>query len=117
MIPQTSQGAVAPGPLIEEGGLTEIFPSLLGGEGKALQRKWLKGGRGQGLMAALCSGLTDGLAGLSVAVAQPQQPQGDPAPPSHPLGDGALLAFDSHWGAALPAAGTPGQPLWWGLVF
>lgn len=67
------------------------------GREKALQRKWLEGGRGQGLMVALCSGLTDGwpVSGSGPALAAPGR---SPPPRSHPLREGALLAFDNGWG-------------------
>ena len=47
--PQTSQGAIAPGPLIEEGGLTEILPSLLRGEGESPPEEVAKRGQGAGV--------------------------------------------------------------------
>lgn len=47
--PQTSQGTIAPGPLIEEGGLTEILPSLLCGEGESPPEEVAKKGQGAGV--------------------------------------------------------------------
>ena len=76
-------------------------PDCVQGEARireaAAQRKWLEGGRGQGLMVALCSGLTDGwpVSDSGPALAAPGR---SPPPPSHPLREGALLAFDNGWG-------------------
>lgn len=112
--PPPAEGAVAPGPLIEEGGYTGIAPSLRLGEGsppEEMARKGLGSGVNDPIVLR-----ADGWPSLSVAVAEPAAPGRPLLPPcSHHLREGPCWPLITAGGRP-PCCAAPGQPLWRGLV-